>query len=297
LQSLLALSTTLSHPSPPSLPLFLPLILPILQSAQRDGHSHEEHRRRVYTPEAASTAAAYPSAKITAEEKVERRKAWSQVYSHYARDKAKKQALAEDVDMMLVDPSALDSKAFKALNAGLAASTYQPGHKGATVGLLPGLRPDYMQTYEKEEKKCRAPREDLSTLTAEEKMERRKARSRVYSQHARKRDEAKRQALAEDVDMMQVFRCIVEDAPDMMAVVSPDLDCLLLYVNEVFRRILGFVPHRLLGQPLWAVHPEDHLALIQAMTAVALVNAVITENKYIFNVLEAWLHLWYICDN
>jgi PAS domain S-box-containing protein len=79
------------------------------------------------------------------------------------------------------------------------------------------------------------------------------------------------QALAGDVDMMQVFRCIVEDAPDMMAVVSPDLDCLLLYVNEAFGRVLGFVPHRLLGQPLWAVvHPEDHLALIQAMTAVIL---------------------------
>ena len=88
----------------------------------------------------------------------------------------------------------------------MAASTCQPGQEGARVGLLPGLRPEYMQTYEKEEKKRRAPREDLSTLTAEEKVERRKARARVYSHHARKRDEAKMQALAEDVDMMQVFR-------------------------------------------------------------------------------------------
>ena len=168
-------------------------------------------------------------------------------------------------------PSALDSKAFKALNAGLAASTCQPGQEGARVGLLPGLRPEYMQTYEKEEKKRRAPREDLSTLTAEEKVERRKARARVYSHHARKRDEAKMQALAEDVDMMQVFRRIVEDAPDMMAVVSPDLDCSLLYANEAFGRVLGFVSHRLLGRPLWAlVHPEDHPALKQAMTAVIL---------------------------
>ena len=136
---------------------------------------------------------------------------------------------------------------------------------------MPGLRPEYMQTYEKEKKKCRAPREDLSTLTAEEKVERRKARARVYYYHARKRDEAKRQALAEDVDMMQVFRHIVEDAPDMMAVVSPDLNCFLLYANEAFERVLGFLPDRLLGQPLWAlVHPEDHPALKQAMTAVIL---------------------------
>jgi hypothetical protein len=37
------------------------------------------------------------------------------------------------------------------------------------VDLLPGLRPEDMQTYEKEKKKRRAPREDLSTLTAEGK--------------------------------------------------------------------------------------------------------------------------------
>ena len=165
----------------------------------------------------------------------------------------------------------MDIKAFKALGAELAASTCQPGQEGARVGLLPGLRPEYMQTYEKEEKKRRAPREDLSTLAAEEKVERRKARARVYSYHARKRDEAKMQALAEDVDMMQVFRRIVEDASDMMAVVSPDLESSLLYANEAFGRVLGFLPHRLLGRPLWALaHPEDHPALKEAMTAVIL---------------------------
>jgi len=192
-------------------------------------------------------------------------------------------------------PSALDSKAFKALNAGLAASRCQPGQEGVRVGLLPGLRPEYMQTYEKEEKKRRAPREDLSTLTAEEKVERRKAKARVYSHYARKRDEAKMQALTEDVDMMQVFRRILEDAPDMMAVFSPDLGCSFLYANEAFERFLGFLPHRLLGRPLWAlVHPEDHPALKQAITAVILAPgtkavsaslscrlAAATEGKYV----------------
>ena len=103
------------------------------------------------------------------------------------------------------------------------------------------------------------------------------------------------QALAEDVDMMQVFRHIVEDAPDMMAVVSPDLDCSLLYANEAFGRVLGFPPRRLLGRSLWVlVHPKDHPALKQAMTAVILApggNAVsaplscrlacATEGKYV----------------
>jgi len=168
-------------------------------------------------------------------------------------------------------PSALDSKAFKALNAGLAASRCQPGQEGVRVGLLPGLRPEYMQTYEKEEKKRRAPREDLSTLTAEGKVERRKAKARIYCHHARKRDEANMQTLAEDVGMMQVFRRIVEDAPDMVAVVSPDLDCSFLYANQAFGCVLGFLSNCLLGRPLWAlVHPEDHPALKQAMTAVIL---------------------------
>jgi hypothetical protein len=97
----------------------------------------------------------------------------------------------------------MDRKAFMALNAGLAASTCQPGQGGARVGLLPGLRPECMQTFQKEEKKRRALREDLSMLAVEEKVERRKPRARIYSHHARKRDEAKMQALAEDVDMMQ----------------------------------------------------------------------------------------------
>ena len=157
------------------------------------------------------------------------------------------------------------------LNAGMAAGTCQPGQEGARVGMLPGLRPDYMQSYEKDEKRRRAPREDLSMLTAEEKVEWRKARARVYSHHARKRDEAKKQALAEDVDVLHIFRHIVEHAPDMMAVVSPDLDCSLLYANEAFERVLGFLAQRLLGRPLWAlVHPDDHPALKQAVTAVIL---------------------------
>ena len=168
-------------------------------------------------------------------------------------------------------PVTLDSTAFTALNARLAASTCQSGQEGALVGLLPGLRPDYMQRYERETKKHRAPREDLSGLTAEEKVERRKARARVYSNHARKRDEVKKQALVEDVDMMQLFRHVVEDAPHMVAVVSPDLDCTFRYANEAFARILGFLPHRLLTRPVWAlVHPEDHPAFKQAITAAIL---------------------------
>jgi hypothetical protein len=55
--------------------------------------------------------------------------------------------------------------------------------------------------------------------------------------------------------------------------------CLLLLLGteenkpptEAFERVLGFLARRLLGRPLWAlVHPEDHLALKEATTAVIL---------------------------
>jgi hypothetical protein len=65
------------------------------------------------------------------------------------------------------------------------------------------------------------------------------------------------QAWAEDVDMMQVFLSAHrEDAPDMMAVVLPDLDCSLLYANEAFGHVLGFLPHRLRLAPLGAGAPQ-----------------------------------------
>ena len=126
-------------------------------------------------------------------------------------------------------------------------------------------------------------------LTAEEKVERRKARARVYSHHARKRDEAKKQALAEDVDMLHIFRYIVDDAPDMMAVVSPDLESSLLYANEAFGRVLGFLSHRLLGRSLWAlVHPDDHPTAVILAPGRNAVSAPLscrlastTEGKYV----------------
>ena len=56
------------------------------------------------------------------------------------------QARTHEAAPIAVSPSALKSKAFTALNAGLAASTCQPDLEGVRVGLLPGLRPEYMQS-------------------------------------------------------------------------------------------------------------------------------------------------------
>jgi PAS domain S-box-containing protein len=168
--------------------------------------------------------------------------------------------------------SIFQSQAFQTLNTGLAASALAPGQEGRRVGLLPGIRPElYKRRYEKETKKRRAPREDLSNLTAEEKVERRKARARVYSHYSRKRDEARLEALEKDVSIMQVFQHIVEDAPDMLTVVSPDLDALVLFANEAFTRVLGVNPKGLVGKSLLTlVHPKDHTRMSQIVTEVIL---------------------------
>ena len=59
---------------------------------------------------------------------------------------------------------------------------------------------------QKPTKKRRAPREDLSGLTAEEKVERKKQRARVYSHFARKRNDAIMAELKKDVEEMRVSR-------------------------------------------------------------------------------------------
>ncbi len=167
--------------------------------------------------------------------------------------------------------SIFESQAFQALNTGLATSAVTPGLEDVRVGSLPGLRPEFMRRYEKETKKHRAPREDLSNLTAEEKVERRKARARIYSHYSRKRDEARMEALEKDVSMMQVFQHIVEDAPDMLTVISPDLDSFILFANEAFSRVLGLNPKGLVGKSLWTlVHPKDHARMNQIVTEVIL---------------------------
>ena len=117
----------------------------------------------------------------------------------------------------------------------------------------------------------RAPREDLTPYTAEEKVERRKARAREYSTIARKRQEAIDTEFKLDLGYMRSFRVIMEEGPNMVAVVAPDLDASMLYVNAAVGRALAVNPKRLLGRPLWdLVHEADHLAVRNALISVVL---------------------------
>jgi hypothetical protein len=57
---------------------------------------------------------------------------------------------------------------------------------------------------QKPESTARAPREDLTGFTAEEKVERRRQRARVYSHYSRQRSKAVFQALQRDVAALTV---------------------------------------------------------------------------------------------
>jgi len=96
-------------------------------------------------------------------------------------------------------------------------------------------------------------------------------RAREYSTIARKRQEAVETEFKLDLGYMRSFLVIMEDGPNMVAVVAPDLKANVLYANETFGRALEVPPQRLLGRSLWdLVHEADHLAVRDMLISVIL---------------------------
>ena len=108
-------------------------------------------------------------------------------------------------------------------------------------------------------------------MTAEEKVERRKVRARMYNRLSRRRREQLHGDLRTDVKCMRVYKDIVDDAPDVMCVISPDIQSQVLYINKAVRKVLHTEPARLVGSSFWdIVHAEDKTALFKALTAVTI---------------------------
>lgn len=105
-------------------------------------------------------------------------------------------------------------------------------------------------------------------------MERRKSRARAYSSIARQRQEAAENEFKFDLGFMRSFRMILEEGPNMFAVVTPDLDSHILYANNAFDRVANMVPKWIVGGPLWKwIHEEDHSTFRQALVSVILTKA------------------------
>jgi PAS domain-containing protein len=70
---------------------------------------------------------------------------------------------------------------------------------------------------------------------------------------------------------MRSFRVIMEEGPNMVGVVAPDLQANMLYVNGAFRRALEVPPKRLLDRSLWELlRQADHLPVRNALISVVL---------------------------
>jgi PAS domain-containing protein len=108
------------------------------------------------------------------------------------------------------------------------------------------LRATFPQDADKKAK--RAPREDLSGLTAEERVERRRARARAYSHCARQRHKALLQEARVDLAAMELYRTIIENAPHIVMVLSADLQSTVLYANKAVSRLLCIVDSDVVGR-------------------------------------------------
>jgi PAS domain-containing protein len=98
-------------------------------------------------------------------------------------------------------------------------------------------------------KKKRASPTDLSGLTDEEKVERRKRQAREYSRQARVRNSEMKAQLLEEVDALYLMRTIFEDAPHVYMVLSGDVRrTTILYANQAAEDVLHHDVEALLGR-------------------------------------------------
>lgn len=117
----------------------------------------------------------------------------------------------------------------------------------------------------------RAPREDLSGLTAQEKVDRRKARGRIYTQLSQKRRKLSFKRLSEHVERMRVYQSMVEEGPDIMVTLSADVHCRILYANQAIQHILHVDSRAIVGTSFWSlVHAEDRRALAGVLSHIIL---------------------------
>lgn len=103
-------------------------------------------------------------------------------------------------------------------------------------------------------KGVRAPRQDLSGYSAEERVQRRKTRARVYSHNARQRNKVLLHEIRHDIAALAVFRDLVEKAPHIMLVLSMDLQATILYANDALNDTLHLSSPAILGRYVHAWH-------------------------------------------
>lgn len=116
-----------------------------------------------------------------------------------------------------------------------------------------------------------AQKESMGGLSSDEKVERRKERARMYSHIARKRQESNMRELKAEMECLTVYRLMIEESPDMIAVLSPDMEGRILFANAAFAYVMEGTPEGFLGKPIWAViHESRRQELMKAVRAIIL---------------------------
>ena len=105
-------------------------------------------------------------------------------------------------------------------------------------------------------RKRRAPRADLSKLTAEEQTRWKRAKARQYSASARRRQAEKEEDLRDTVEGLSIFRVLIKAAPDGVLLLSPGMRARILFVNDRCSKLLrlplwGGGEQPLVGRCLW----------------------------------------------
>jgi PAS domain-containing protein len=98
--------------------------------------------------------------------------------------------------------------------------------------------------------KTRAPRMDLSKLTAKEQERWEKARARRYSALARQRRSDRAQDLRNQVEISSIFQVLVEAAPDAVLLLSRDERARILFANDQCGHLLRLDSSKPKGQAL-----------------------------------------------
>ena len=119
--------------------------------------------------------------------------------------------------------------------------------------------------------KRRAPRMDLSKLTAEEQERWIKARARQYSASARQRQSDRMQDLRDQLEISRVFQVLVDAAPDAVLLLSPDERARILFANDQCGHLLRLdysnpEGQALVGRSLWEwMNAHDKAAVVAAI--------------------------------
>jgi len=82
------------------------------------------------------------------------------------------------------------------------------------------------------------------------------------------------------VEALTVYKLMVEEAPDMLCVLSADREGKVLYANLAFARLLGTAPDRVVGRGVWEVtHAEDKEEVLGAFSDTVFSRELVGKAK------------------